>query len=206
MRTQLMTSRLDDRGWIALPVDPTGWLSPSAPGGPGSASIGAAEHGLTEAATESGRRARERRIRRGGAAERLARRQADRRRRGVPARALSRVVIPAEATQPIPAEATRPIPALAEDGYRVGRWARLALTVTVLAAAVVVTVALASGSATPRMVDVTVAPGDTLWSIAGESAPDRDPRAVIEEIKALNDVTGSVLPVGVVLRVPSSTE
>ncbi len=66
--------------------------------------------------------------------------------------------------------------------------------------------ALASSAAAPRMVDVTVAPGDTLWSIAGEAAPDRDPRAVIEEIKALNDVTGSVLPVGVVLRVPSSTE
>ncbi len=95
---------------------------------------------------------------------------------------------------------------MAEEGYRVGRWARLALTVTVLAAAVVVSVALASSAAPPRMVDVTVAPGDTLWSIAGEAAPDRDPRAVIEEIKAINDVTGGVLPVGVVLRVPSSTE
>ncbi|MGS0686980.1 LysM peptidoglycan-binding domain-containing protein [Nakamurella sp. GG22] len=204
MRTQLMTSRLEDRDWVALPVDPTGWLAGAAPGGIRRAAIdgaaGAAEHRPTEAVTESGRRARERRVRRGGAAERLARRQADRRRRGIPARALSRVVVPLEVQQPAPATAT------AEEGYRVDRWARLALTVTVLAAAVVVSVALASSAAAPRMVDVTVAPGDTLWSIAGEAAPDRDPRAVIEEIKALNDVTGGVLPVGVVLRVPSSTE
>lgn len=198
MRAQLMTSRLEDRDWVALPVDPTGWLAGAAPGGGRSGGTGGAEQSPTEAATESGRRARERRARRGGAAERLAWRQADRRRRGVSARALSRAAVPAAAPQPIPA--------VTEDGYRVGRWSRLALTVTVLAAAVVIAVALAAGSAAPQMVDVTVAPGDTLWSIAGEAAPDRDPRAVIEEIKALNDVTGGVLPVGVVLRVPFSTE
>ena len=87
------------------------------------------------------------------------------------------------------------------------RWARLTLTLTVLAAVAVVTVSLvvgAIGSAPRAMVDVTVGPGDTLWSIATQAAPDRDPRDVIEEIKALNDVPGSVLPVGVVLRVPSS--
>ena len=85
------------------------------------------------------------------------------------------------------------------------RWARLTLTLTVLAAVAVVTVSLVVGSigSAPRaMVDVTVGPGDTLWSIATQAAPDRDPRDVIEEIKALNDVPGSVLPVGVVLRVP----
>jgi hypothetical protein len=93
------------------------------------------------------------------------------------------------------------------EGYRMSRWARLTLTLTVLAAAAVVTVSLVVGSmgSAPRaMVDVTVGPGDTLWSIATHAAPDRDPRDVIEEIEALNDVPGSVLPVGVVLRVPSS--
>ncbi len=202
MRTQLMTSRPENRDLVALPVDPTGWLAavPPAGGRPAAGDGGsdAAEHRLTAAATESGRRARERRVRRGLTVERTARRRADRRRRGVPTRALARVVLPSEIEQPVRAPA--------EQGYRVGRWARLALTVTVAAAAVVVSMALASSAAAPRMVDVTVAPGDTLWSIAGEAAPDRDPRAVIEEIKALNDVTGSVLPVGVVLRVPSSTE
>jgi LysM repeat protein len=92
------------------------------------------------------------------------------------------------------------------EGYRMGRWARLAITVTVLAAVVVVTVSLAAGSAPSRLVDVTVGPGDTLWSIASEAAPDRDPRAVIDEIQELNNVPGTVLPVGVVLRVPVSAE
>ncbi len=86
------------------------------------------------------------------------------------------------------------------------RWARLSLTLTVLATAVIVIAALTSGSASPRLVDVTVAPGDTLWSIASASAPDRDPRAVIHEIQELNRISGDVLPVGVVLRVPASTQ
>jgi hypothetical protein len=93
------------------------------------------------------------------------------------------------------------------DGYRMGRWARLTMTLTVLAAVAVVTASLvvgSVGSASPSLVDVTVGPGDTLWSIAAHAAPDRDPRDVIEEIRALNDVPGSVLPVGIVLRVPSS--
>ena len=85
-----------------------------------------------------------------------------------------------------------------------GRWARLALTVTVLAAIVVVVVSLTTGSAQRAMVDVTVAPGDTLWSIAAQAAPDRDPRDVIDEIRQLNDMRGGVLPIGVVLRVPAS--
>jgi hypothetical protein len=81
------------------------------------------------------------------------------------------------------------------------------MTLTVLAAVAVVTASLvvgSVGSASPSLVDVTVGPGDTLWSIAAHAAPDRDPRDVIEEIRALNDVPGSVLPVGIVLRVPSS--
>ena len=87
-----------------------------------------------------------------------------------------------------------------------GRWARLAVTVTVLAAVVVLTVALTAGSAQPRLVDVIVGPGDTLWSIATQAAPDRDPRAVIEEIRELNNFSDAVLPVGVALRVPVSVE
>ena len=85
-----------------------------------------------------------------------------------------------------------------------GRWARLTLTVTVLAAIVVVVVTLTAGSAPQAMVDVTVAPGDTLWSIATQAAPDRDPRDVIDDIRRLNDMPGDVLPIGVVLRVPAA--
>lgn len=88
-------------------------------------------------------------------------------------------------------------------GYRMGRWARLAVTTTVLVAAALLTVSLLSGQAPRRMVDVTVGPGDTLWSIATVQAPDRDPRAVISEIEQLNGLDSSVLQVGVVLRVPA---
>ncbi len=88
-------------------------------------------------------------------------------------------------------------------GYRFGRWARLALTLTVVATAVVVAVALWPAATPQRLVDVTVGPGDTLWGIAGEVAPDRDPRAVIAEIEELNGLTSAALRVGVVLRVPA---
>jgi LysM repeat protein len=89
------------------------------------------------------------------------------------------------------------------EGYRVSRWARLALTITVLAAVVVVTASSVGGTAPTSLVDVTVGPGDTLWSIAQDASPDRDPRAVIDEIRQLNDVPTDLLPVGIVLRVPS---
>lgn len=88
-------------------------------------------------------------------------------------------------------------------GYRMGRWARLAVTTTVLVVAALLTVSLLSGPAPRRMVDVTVGPGDTLWSIATAQAPDRDPRAVISEIEQLNGLDGDMLHVGVVLRVPA---
>ena len=89
------------------------------------------------------------------------------------------------------------------QGYRVGRWARLALTVTVAAAAVVVSMALASSAAAPRMVDVTVAPGDTLWSIAGAGcARSGSARRHRGDQGRSTTSQASVLPVGVVLRVP----
>ncbi len=86
-----------------------------------------------------------------------------------------------------------------------GRSARLALSLTVVAAiAVVLTVSLTAGSTAPHLIDVTVTPGDSLWSIATRSAPDRDPRAVIEDIRGLNGLSGDVLSVGTVLRVPAA--
>jgi LysM repeat protein len=87
-----------------------------------------------------------------------------------------------------------------------GRWARLAVTATVLVAIVLVTASLLSAPAPRRMVDVTVGPGDSLWSIATSRAPDRDPRAVIDEIEQLNGLSSDVLRVGVVLRVPAGAD
>ncbi len=209
MRTQAITTPLGDScdpaGWRADSVDSRGWLA-----GAGSASpVPRATDGAEAAA------AAERAI------ARAARRSANgRRRRRVRTRSTSRSFALARATvvdhqavdhlavgRPAGDAARRSAAAgqSAVDGYRMGRWARLALTLTVLATIAVVTVSLVAGSAPQPMVDVTVGPGDTLWSIATHAAPDRDPRDVIEEIKALNDVPGSVLPVGVVLRVPAST-
>lgn len=47
---------------------------------------------------------------------------------------------------------------------------------------------------------ITVRSGDTLWSIAGRVAPDRDPGAEIAELQRLNDLSGVALEPGEVLR------
>jgi len=203
MRTQAITTPLDDSGdpaeWRAEAVDPRGWLA-----GAGSTSaVPRADADRTDGPS-AGTPDR--------ATVRTARRNAGaRRRRRVPTHRTSRslVVDPAIALTADSAEPTRSAAAVGGsevDGYRMGRWARLTLTITVLAAIAVVTVSLMVGSAPRALVDVTVGPGDTLWSIANQAAPDRDPREVIEEIRALNLVPSDVLPVGIVLRVPSSVE
>jgi Tfp pilus assembly protein FimV len=52
----------------------------------------------------------------------------------------------------------------------------------------------------PRL--VTVAPGDTLWSIATRVAPDTDPRAEVAALQQRNGLTGVDLEPGQVLHVP----
>ena len=49
---------------------------------------------------------------------------------------------------------------------------------------------------------VTVAAGDTLWSLAESVDPDADPRDVIAAIMTLNDLDSSALQAGQVLRLP----
>lgn len=52
-------------------------------------------------------------------------------------------------------------------------------------------------------VSVTVQPGESLWAIAGQVDPDRDPRDVIADIVQLNDLqAGKVMP-GQQLFVPN---
>jgi len=48
---------------------------------------------------------------------------------------------------------------------------------------------------------VVVQRGDSLWSIARQLAPDRDPRAVVEQLRSVNRLPGVALWPGQVLRV-----
>lgn len=65
--------------------------------------------------------------------------------------------------------------------------------------------ALASGEQTTgnTFTTITVQPGDTLWSIAGEVAPNADPRDVVAKISQLNLVDGGVIEVGQHLAIPA---
>ncbi|UNK72001.1 LysM peptidoglycan-binding domain-containing protein [Microbacterium sp. H1-D42] len=64
--------------------------------------------------------------------------------------------------------------------------------------------ALASGAqAAPVSFEtVTVLPGDTLWSIAAEVAPEADPRVVIEDVKRLNNLSSGLIQVGSDIAIP----
>ena len=65
--------------------------------------------------------------------------------------------------------------------------------------------ALASGelTSTNTFETVTVQAGDTLWSIAGEIAPQADPRDVVAEISKLNLIEGGVITIGQHLAIPA---
>lgn len=49
---------------------------------------------------------------------------------------------------------------------------------------------------------VTVMPGDTLWSIAQEFAPSADPRDVVDDIMQLNALPSGQLAAGQTLSLP----
>jgi hypothetical protein len=102
--------------------------------------------------------------------------------------------------------------ALPDRATRVRR-RRLAVLIAVLVLAVVVAVAVqvaawlvdVGGSPSPEPLDggrgapvageqYVVQPGDTLWSIAAEIAPDRDPRPIVDALRAANG--GPELEVG----------
>lgn len=98
-----------------------------------------------------------------------------------------------------PAQAMTPQLRLTRRGVHV-----VAATVAALAVGLVALARVSappSGPAASRMPDtVTVRSGDTLWSIAGRVAPDRDPRAEIADLQRLNHLAGVALEPGQVLR------
>lgn len=89
------------------------------------------------------------------------------------------------------------------EPYRMGRWARLAVTMTVVSAAVVIALSVMLTDPTGGTAPLTVAAGDTLWTIAERVAPDENPWSVIDEITALNGLTSNVIVPGQVLVVPA---
>ncbi|WP_424936721.1 MULTISPECIES: LysM peptidoglycan-binding domain-containing protein [Bacteria] len=65
--------------------------------------------------------------------------------------------------------------------------------------------ALASGTQTSgaSFQTVTVMPGDSLWSIATEIAPDADPRDVVDAIARLNLIRSGTLEIGQKISIPA---
>lgn len=55
----------------------------------------------------------------------------------------------------------------------------------------------------PAVQRTTVAPGDSLWTMARRIAPDNDPREVIARIRRLNDLADSQLRPGQLLLLPA---
>ena len=106
--------------------------------------------------------------------------------------------------------ARRPAAPARSGQVRLTRRGRLVVFALALLAVALVAVWLAAGSAATQEAGeagqievVTVAPGDTLWDIAGAAAGDDDVRDVMHRIQQLNTLDGSVVYVGQQLRVPA---
>jgi len=102
-------------------------------------------------------------------------------------------------------ELHRPEPEAIAPPLRLTRRGVAALAaVTALASILLVWVAWLSAPAATHApaapATVTVRSGDTLWSIAGRVAPNRDPRDEIARLQQLNHLQGVDLAAGQVLR------
>lgn len=105
---------------------------------------------------------------------------------------------------------TRPVPQAATGPVRLTRRGRLVTTLVLLAGFLAGGVLLAGGlasagtepGAAATAQRVTVAPGETLWSIAERETPDADPRDTVAEILELNHLSSSAVEAGSVLLLP----
>ena len=101
----------------------------------------------------------------------------------------------------------RPAPA---GPVRLTRRGRLVTTLVLLAGFLAGSVLLAGGlasagtdpGAAATAQRVTVAPGETLWSIAERESPDADPRDTVADILELNHLSSSAVEAGSVLLLP----
>jgi len=118
--------------------------------------------------------------------------------------------------EPLPIPPVRPRPARprpASPPLRLTRRGRVVVAIaTVLVLAVLSLVIAASAQATNHPVpssgtqhslaQLTVRPGQSLWSVAEAADPDADTRVVIQQIIELNGLTGDVVFAGQQLWVP----
>lgn len=109
----------------------------------------------------------------------------------------------------VPAASAVPCAEPRESGYRLGRWARLTITLSVVVLAVLFTTGALPAATTdpPATSQVTVHSGDTLFSIADDAVSGGELGQMVEQIRRLNGLddlaAGLQLPVGMVLVVPS---
>ena len=96
-------------------------------------------------------------------------------------------------------------------GVHLTRRGRLARTLLVLSLAVVLasTFGFSAGAGTnsavgepTSFIEVTVAPGDTLWSLATRMAGGADVRAMVDEIASVNALASADLQAGQKVRIP----
>jgi hypothetical protein len=97
------------------------------------------------------------------------------------------------------------------SGVHLTRRGRLARTLLVLSLAVVLAslFGLSAGAGTSdsvgaptSFIEVTVAPGDTLWSLATRMAGGEDVRAMVDEIASVNALASADLQAGQKVRIP----
>ena len=97
------------------------------------------------------------------------------------------------------------------SGVRLTRRGRLARTLLVLSLAVVLAsvFGLNAGAGTTdsvgaptSFIEVTVAPGDTLWSLASRIAGGGDVRALVDEIASVNALASADVQAGQKVRIP----
>lgn len=104
---------------------------------------------------------------------------------------------------------------LANPSARLNRRGRLARTLVVLSLAIVVA-SVAGGEAgantsagdssqaatSARFITVTVAPGDTLWSLAGQLSDSGSTQALVSEIIEINSLSSADVSTGQEIRIP----